>query len=213
MTGSVRIPPPRHKDASRRAGDSAASVLASVIAEPAPNGTVLASQARGMAVGTALVLIAVGYVAFFHTRRFLTALAVVTGLLLLVGGGFVGYDRYVTQPQRAREQTAAQERKDALPTGDDMFFGIGCPEGGNPADCPVVLPDDEGKCWHAFEECAGLRRDCGRASGHANDCDPDAYIASTPLLLDCRDKLRSCNAAAQMRATQVASQRKDVNSK
>src|SRR6266852_3140392 len=33
-------------------------------------GMALANQGRGMAVGTALILIAVGYVAFFHTRRF-----------------------------------------------------------------------------------------------------------------------------------------------
>ena len=100
------------------AAGSAASGLASVIARAAQGGTVLAHQARGMSLGTALILIAVGYVAFFHTRRFFKTVGVLVALLTLGCVALYVNEVYYERPKReaqqrlAAEQRAAQEQAD-----------------------------------------------------------------------------------------------------
>jgi hypothetical protein len=64
-----------------------------------------------MPLGTALILIAVGYMAFFHTRRFFNALGVLVALLALGGAALYVNEVYVERPKReAQERVEAQQR-------------------------------------------------------------------------------------------------------
>src|SRR6266849_4835037 len=71
----------------------------------------LANQGRGMAVGTALILIAVGYVAFFHTRRFFKTVGALVAILTLGCAALYVNETYYERPKReAQARVAAQQR-------------------------------------------------------------------------------------------------------